>query len=152
MNQKMKSVIVFTPKVIILILSFLNYLYIRAQIPSSTSGAAPSFGQYDVWYLTPRFYDVLIILAAAIFLLISKHWSYLIGVLLSAYIVSSGLWFFFNRNMTMLEVWRFIGENELNIFLQWEVQFILALIIFCATIFYLIREIIDRNSMKESLS
>ncbi len=40
----------------------------------------------------------------------------------------------------LFELWKGIQKSETNIFLAWEVQLILALIIFGFTVFYLIQE------------
>ena len=68
---------------------------------------------------------------------------------LSGYVVVYGLIIFTNRSITMLEVWRGVEKYELDIFLQWEIQFIVAVIIFSATIFYLlIRELARKNPLR----
>lgn len=85
---------------------------------------------------------MLILFAAAVFLLISRGWSYLIAVVLSGYVAAYGLLHLIRAIIYfgLLELWKGIQKSETNIFLVWEVQLVLAVIVFGVTIFYLIRE------------
>lgn len=62
------------------------------------------------------------------------------SIILSGYVFVEGIILFNRRSVTLLEVWNYVQKNELNIFLEWEMQFILAIIILSATIFYLFSE------------
>lgn len=141
MKQQIKSTFIYLPKIIILGLTVFNFLYIQAhlQIQAGTKmGAAISFVEFTPWY-EKSMIDVLILFAAAIFLLMRKPICQLIAAGLSGYIVAVGIFTLAFRKMTLLEQWKYIQEDELNIFLQWEIQFILALVILGFTIFYLWR-------------
>ena len=102
------------------------------------------------WYETSDFKDVLIILAASIFLLISKQISYLIAGALSSFILFVGL-FYIIRTVVyfgLFEYWQFILKQG-SIFLIWEFQVVLAGIVFGITVFYLGQSILSKNTSKK---
>jgi len=144
MKQKLKSIFFYLPKVIIFGLALLNFFYIQSHLPVRT-GTAISFPAYTPWYETSDFSYVLIILAASIFLLISKRGSYLIASLLSGYIATIGLIHLFVRTMSLLERWEGIQKYEMNIFLTIETQWVLAIIVFSVTVLYLLRDILGKK-------
>jgi hypothetical protein len=147
MKHVTKAKVVHLPKVIILSLALLNLFYVISHIsptPISTDGKI-SFSEYTPWYETSDVVVVWIILAASVCLLISRRSSYLIAGVFSGYFTVVGFVHLFLRKMTLLERWRGIQKYEMNIFLVYEVQWILAGIVFSATIFYLIREYTRRN-------
>ncbi len=115
-----------------------------------TSGKI-SFCVICPWYETSDFKDVLIILAASIFLLISNRVSYLIATALSGYIVTIALIHLIFREMSLLERWAGIQKYELDIFLAIEMQWILAGIVFSFTVLYLLQNILRKNTTKEYL-
>ncbi len=142
MKEITKAKIFYLPKVIILGLALLNFFYVLSHIsptPISTDGKI-SFSEYTPWYETSDVGVVWIVLAAAICLLISRRSSYFIAVAFSGYFTVVGSIHLFLRKMTLLERWRGIQEYEMNIFLVYEIQWILAGFVFSATVFYLIRE------------
>ncbi len=100
------------------------------------------------YYRTANFSHVIIILLSASFLLINKWWSYAAAIAFSGYIVVYGLNLFINRQTTLLEQWKFAQEYEPNVLLLWEAQFVLAVIIFSLTIFYLIRAIPRKDVLR----
>jgi len=149
MKQHFKSTIIFLPKVIIFGLALLNFFYIKIHIsptPINANGKI-SFSAYTPWYETSDVSVVWIILAASLCLLISKQGSYWIAGIFSGYFTIVGLIHIFFRKMTLLERWRAIQEYEANIFLAYEIQWLLAGIIFSATILYLIREFARKNCL-----
>ncbi len=79
------------------------------------------------------------------------HRLQLIAGALSGYVVAYGL-FYLIRAISyfgLIELWTGIQKSETNIFLTWEVQLILAIIIFGFTVFYLIREkIFSKNVLQ----
>jgi hypothetical protein len=144
MKQKLKSILFYLPKVIIFALALLNFFYIQSHIPVRT-GTAISFPAYTPWYETSDFSYVLIILAASVFLLISKRGSYLIAGVLSGYIATIGLIHLLFRQMSLLERWEGIQKYEMNIFLTIEIQWILAIIVFISTVFYLLQNVLGKK-------
>ncbi len=115
------------------------------------TGEAIIFCMFCPWYETSDFKDVLIILAASIFLLISNRVSYLIACALSGYIVTVALIHLIFRDLTLLERWEGIQKYEANLFLAFELQWILAGIVFSFTVFYLVQNILRKNTTKEYL-
>lgn len=97
------------------------------------------------WYETSDFKDVLIILAASVFLLIGNRVSYLIAGSLSGYIVAIALFHLIFRNMSLLERWEGIQKYETNIFLAFEIQWILAGIVFSFTAFYFLQDVLRKK-------
>ncbi len=85
---------------------------------------------------------------AALLLLASRKWSYLLAGALSGYIIVYGLNLFITRPITMLEEWKWIQQNDTNILLEWNLQFVLGLIIFSFAVFYFVREIYRKNTLK----
>ena len=151
MKQRTKSILFYSPKVIIFGLALLNFFYILSHIPIRT-GEKITFCMICPWYETSDFKDVLIILAASIFLLISKRWSYFIAGMLSGFVLFVGL-FYILRAVVFLglfELLQFILKQE-KIFLEWEVQVILAGLVFCFTVFYLLHNILRKNISREYL-
>ncbi len=150
MKQSTKSIFLYLPKVIIFGLALLNFLYILSHITIRTSTTI-SFPAVIHWY-EKSIIDVLILLAASVFLLISKRWSYLIAGALSGYVIAYGLSYFLIRAISyfgLIELWKGIQKSETNIFLAWEVQLNLAIIVFGFTVFYLIREkIFSKNVLQ----
>jgi len=149
MKQRIKSILFYLPKVFIFGLALLNFFYILSHITTrigaNRTGAKISFPAYTPWYETSDFSDVLIILAASIFLLISKRWSYLIAGALSGYIAVIGMFHLLFRNMSLLERWEGIQKYEMNIFLAFEIQWILAGIVFSSTVFYLLQDVLRKK-------
>lgn len=140
MNQRIKSVIIFLPKLIIFVLTIFNFFYIHSNISYPlTNGTTVTFYESYYWFERSTA-DLWILLTASICLLVSKQGSYIMGIILSGYIFVYGLILFNRRTITLLEVWNYTQKNELNIFLEWEVQFLLAGIILFTTIFYIFRE------------
>ncbi|MBA2735306.1 MAG: hypothetical protein H0U50_00820 [Pyrinomonadaceae bacterium] len=139
MNQRIKSTLFHLPKIIIFGLALLNFLYIQSHIPIRTDTKI-SFCVVCPWYETSDFKDVLIILAASVFLLISKRWSYFIAGMLSGFVLFVGLFYIIRAvaNFGLFELLQFILKQE-KIFLEWEVQVVLAGLVFCFTIFYLLQ-------------
>ncbi len=145
MNERTKSILFHLPKVITFGLAFLNYLYIQAQIPVKT-GTTISFCVVCPWYETSDFNNVLIILAASIFLLISRRWSYLAAGVLSGFVLFVGLFYIVRAvaNFGLSELWQFILKQE-NLFLVWEVQVVLAGVVFGVAVFYLLQDVFRRR-------
>jgi hypothetical protein len=139
MNEQIRSAVFHLPKIIILGLALVNYLYIQAQVSIKT-GPSISFCLICPWYETSDFNNVLIILLASIFLLIGKRWSYIAACVLSGYVVFVGLFYIVRSvaNFSLSELWQFILEQE-KIFLVWEVQVVLAGAVFCAAVLYLLQ-------------
>jgi hypothetical protein len=136
----------FQPKVVIFGLALLNLLYIHFETVETGTGI--SFCYICPWYKTETFIHTPTLLLAALLLLISRWWSYIAAIAFSGHIVVYGSNLFITRPLTFAEQWRFIQEYEANILLQYEVQFILAVMIFIATVFYLTREIIRKNTLR----
>ncbi len=145
MKQRVKLLLFHLPKIIIFGLALLNFLYIRSHMPNRT-GTGISFCYVCPWYETSDFKDVLIILAASVFLLISKGWSYLISGVLSGFVLFVGLFYMLRTviNFGFFEPLQFLLKRE-NIFLEWEVQVILAGLVFCFTGFYLLQDTFQRK-------
>ena len=145
MKQRIKSILFHLPKVIIFGLALLNYLYIQSHIPIRTDTKI-SFCVVCPWYETSDFKDVLIILAASVFLLISRRLSYFIAGMLSGLVLFSGLFYIIRAvaNFGLFEFLQFILKLE-NLFLVWEVQVILAGLVFCFTVFYLLQDVFRRK-------
>jgi hypothetical protein len=150
MRQRTKSILIYLPKVIIFGLAFLNFLYIQSHIPNKI-GLGISFCYSCPWYETSDFIYVPVILAASIFLLISKPVSYFIAVALSGYIVVIATIHLIFRSMSLFERWELIQKYELNFLLTIETQWLLAGIVFIYTIFYLIRDVFYRNAFQNRL-
>lgn len=144
MNQKIKSILFYLPKLMVFGLALLNFFYIQSHIPVRT-GTAISFPVYTPWYETSDFSYVLIILGASIFLLASNQTSYIIAGILSGYIGGIGVIQLFLRKMTLVERWQGIQEYELNVFLTIEIQWILAIIVFGLTVCYLLRDVLGKK-------
>lgn len=147
MKKITKSTIVCLPKIIIFGLALLNFFYVLSHIsptPISTGGKI-SFSEYTPWYETSDVSVVWIILAASVCLLISRRSGYLIAAVSSGYFTVIGSIHLFLREMTLLERWRAIQKVETDVFLAYEIQWILAGIVFSATVFYLIREFTRKN-------
>lgn len=136
---------VFNPKAIIFALAIIDFLYIYSK--TIKTGTGISFCYICPWYETSTFIHLPMILLAALLLLISKKGSYLAAIALSGVIVVEGLIQCIFR-MGLIEVWKGVQKYELNIFLQWEVQFIFATIIFSFAIYYLIRETTHKNILR----
>lgn len=151
MKQRTKSILFYSPKVIIFGLALLNFLYILSHLPMMKAGDKITFCVICPWYETSDFKDVLIILAATIFLLIGNRVSYLIATALSGYIVSVALIHLIFIEMSLLERWEGIQKYEANLFLAFELQWILAGIVFSFTVFYLMQNILRKNTIKEYL-
>ncbi len=140
---KIKSTIFnFSPKLIIFCLALFNYVYIYSKIPQTQTGGAISFYTPD-WYETSNFIVVPLLLLAAFLLLISRKWIYLIAIALSGIFVIEGFIQCFRVNL--IDVWKFVQKNEPDIFLQWEMQFFLAIIIFSAATLYLRLKILNKS-------
>ena len=147
--KKIKSTITYIiPRSIILGLSLFNFFYIYSKIPhtDTQTGGKISF-YYREWHETSDFVDVLVLLVAALLLAQGKKWGYLSAIVLSGIIVVEGLIQYVFR-ISLLEVWKYVQKNELDILLQWEMQFILSLIIFITATFYLIRETTNRTALR----
>jgi len=145
MRQITSSLIyIFQPKLIVFGLALSNFFYIYRE----TSNNEKVFCLYCPWYETETVNNVPTLLVAALLLLISRWWSYLLAVFLGGYITIYGLNLFLTRPIGFLEHWKFIQEYELTILLQWEIQFILAVLILSCGIFYLIRER-NRKSIRQ---
>ncbi len=133
------------PKLIVFGLALFNFFYIQSHIPVRT-GTPISFCVVCPWYETSDFDNVLIILAASIFLLISRRWSYLAAGVLSGFVLFIGLFYIVRAvaNFGLFELWQFILKQE-NIFLVWEVQVVLAGVVFGLTVFYLVQDVFRRK-------
>lgn len=80
--------------------------------------------------------------------MINRWGNYLVSGALSGYIVLYGLNLFI-REMSLIERWSFVQEYRvIDILLMWEIQFILAVIIFSFAIFYLTREITRKDTLQ----
>ncbi|MEO6590006.1 MAG: hypothetical protein ABIP06_11955 [Pyrinomonadaceae bacterium] len=140
MNLKIKSIICFFPKIIIFGMALFDFFYIHSHIQSSFgNGTTITFVEYPAWYERSTA-DLWLLLTASICLLISKGGSYIMSIILSGFIVVEGLLLLNRRSITLIEVWDYVQRNELNIWLQWEIQFFFAVIIFSVTVIYLIRD------------
>ena len=135
------------PKVIIFGLALLNFFYVQSHISPPRTSTTISFPAYIPWYETSDFGDVLIILAASVFLLISKRWSYLIAGASSGFVLSYGLFYTIRTivNFGLIELLQYIQKQEENIFLVWEVQIVLAGIVFSFTVFYLLQDVFRKK-------
>ena len=145
MKQRTKPILFYLPKVIVFGLALLNFFYVQSHIPPARTSTTISFISYPSWYETSDFSVVLIILVASVFLLISKRWCYLIAIALSGYIAATGLFHLLFRNMSLLERWEGIQKYEMNIFLAFEIQWILAGIVFIFTAFYLVQDVLRKK-------
>ena len=144
MEQKLKSILCYTPKIIVFCLALLNFFYIQSNTITKTSGTF-YFCFYTPWYETSDFSYVLIILAASVSLLVSNRTSYIIAGVLSGYIVGIGLIQLFIRKMSLLERWQGIQEYEMNVFLTIEVQWFLAIVVFSFAVSYLLRDVFGKK-------
>lgn len=136
-NQRIKSILFYSPKLVVVGLALFNFFYIESHI-SVTTGGGISFPAFTPWYETSDFSYVLIILGASIFLLVNSRTSYIIAGILSGYLSGLGVIQLLFRKMSLLERWQGIKELELNIYLTIEVQWILAMIVFGITVCYLL--------------
>lgn len=135
MNPKIKSIIFFLPKIIIFALALFDFFYIHSHIPIRDF---TTIVEFPAWYEKSTT-DLWMLLVASISLLISRRGSYIFSLFLSGIIAGYGLFIYFYR-ISLLEIWRYVQELELNIWLQWEIQFFLALLIFTTTIFYIVKD------------
>jgi hypothetical protein len=143
MKQRTKSILFHSPKVIIFGLALLNFFYILSYVPTMRTSGKISFPAISYWYETSDVSNIVVILAASVFLLISKRWSYLIAISMSGYLVVYGL---FDTTRIIiyfgfLKYWSLFNNTYSNIFLAEEIQWILAGIIFTCSSFYLMRDI-----------
>ena len=149
MNKRINSILFYLPKAFVFGLALLNFFYVLSHIPFDTgTGAAISFPAYSAWYETSDVKIILFILAATVFLLISKRWSYLVATAISGFFSAVGLIQIFFRNMGLLERWEVIQKYELNVLLAIEIQWLLAGIVFTFSTFYLIQHILSENTSK----
>ena len=144
MRQKILSILFYIPKATVLALAVLNLVYIQSHIEDRTSGGV-SFPAWTPWYDTSDFTYVLVILAASIFLFITRRKSHIFAAILSGFPAAIGVVQLFFRQMGLLERWHGIKEFELNIFLQIEVQWIFAMVIFVLSLSYLTVDILNRK-------
>jgi len=147
MKQSIKSKIIRLPKAIIFGLALLNFFYVISHTVSTSisQGGKLSFPAYNAWYDTSEIVVVWILLATSICLLITSRTSYFIAAFFSGYFTVIGCIHIFLRELTLLERWQGILKFESNIFLAYEVQWVLAAIVFSTTIFYLVREFTREN-------
>ncbi len=134
------------PKLIVFGLALFNFFYIYSKIPPSLqNGEKVTFYTPD-WYETFDFISVVILLFAAFLLLLNRKWNYLVAGALSGIIIIQGIILSFR--ISPFEIWRFVRENDLDIFLQWEMQFIFSTIVFVVSIFYLIPKLFGNPNLK----
>lgn len=137
------------PKLIIFGLALFNFIFIWSHRSPIEIGTGISFVEYPAWYDTTGFFKPVVLLIAAFLLAFNKRWSYLFSILSSGFIVVYwSVWLIF-RKMTLLEEYNFIQELKLNIFLQEEIQFFLAIIVFSYGLFYLLREMFCKENYGE---
>jgi hypothetical protein len=133
---------------IILAVSLINLIYISSEAFEWNRGpGGPSFPAFSEWYEKDAFIHVPMLFVAAFCLLISQKWSYLSAIFLSGYVVIYGLIHFATRTITFFEEWNWIRSNERNLLLEWNLQFILAAIIFGFAIFYSVSDIKKRRNL-----
>lgn len=132
-----KTIYIF-PKIIIFGLALFNFFYIYSHIPPTVRAGEKISFYTPQWYETFDFIYVIILLFAAFLLLLDRKWNCLIAVILSGIVTIKGIIVFFR--ISPFEVWIFVQENNLDIFLQWEMQFLFSIIIFTTAIFYLIHK------------
>lgn len=145
MKRKTDSILFYLPKVIVFGLALLNLFYVSSYLPDNSTGF--SFCVVCPWYETSDFNYVTTILTASVFLLVNRRWSYLIAGALSGYIVGIAV-FYLTFNMGLSERFWGIQRYEPSIFIAFEMQWILATIVFAITGFYLIQNIF-RKSVSE---
>ena len=136
------------PKLIVFGIALLNFIFIWNQQKVQTSPTF-SFCMYCSWYETWSFTNApSIILLAAFLLLFSKRWSYIFASALSGYVVFQVL-FYLIRSISyfgLSELWEGLQKSESRIFLVWETQLVWAGIVFSFTIFYLLQNILHKNT------
>jgi hypothetical protein len=137
---------IFQPKSIIFGLALFNFFYIYSKtLPVfQTSGKITFYNKQ--WYETFDFFYVVVLLIAACLLITGKKWSYLAAMILSGVIVIEGIIQSFR--FSFFEVWNYVQKYELDILTQWEIQFILAVIIFSFTLFYFICDFRYKSILK----
>ena len=128
-------------------LALFNFFYIYSHIPSTVKSDGKISFYYPNWYGTSDFADAMILLLAAFLLLFNRKWNYFVAGTLSGIIVVEGLIQYVFR-VSLLDVWKYVQRNNLDIFLQWEMQFFFAIIIFSFALFYLIQKLICKNNLK----
>jgi hypothetical protein len=94
--------------------------------------------------------DPSILLVAATFLMLNKFWSNLISSVLSGFVITKGIYLINNFGWiqwleSLFRQWDSRKELELDILKIWEIQFILAIIVFSFLIFFLVRDIFNEN-------
>jgi len=137
------------PKLIIFGLALFNFIFILSHRSPIEIGTGISFVEYTPWYDTTGFFKPIVLLIATFLLAFNKRWSYLFAIISSGFIVVYwSVWLIF-RKMTLLEEYKFIQELKLNIFLQEEIQFFLAIIVFSYGLFYLLREMFCKDTYGE---
>ncbi len=148
MKQRIKPILFHLPKVIIFGLTLLNFLYISSHLPTMRTSDKITFCIICPWYETSDFKDVLIILAASILLLASKRWSYFIAGILSGFVLFVGLFYIIRAvaNLDLFELLQFFLKQE-NIFLEWEVQVVLAGLVFGLAVFYLLQDVFRKRRL-----
>ena len=137
---------IFQSKSIIFGLALFNFFYIYSKTPPifQTAGKITFYNRQ--WYETFDFLYVVILLIATTLLMIGRKWSYLAAGLISGFVVVQGI--IQSLRISLFEVWNYVQKYELDILSQWEIQFILAIIIFSFAVFYFIHDISNKNFLK----
>ena len=141
MKQKIKSLIIYSPKIILFCFALYNFASLWFEASRGPSGLV------SPWYKDWSYYnEPSLLLYAAIFLLFKNRFSNLISSVLSGSVIAYGV-YLISRFSGWLEWfkwlpkhWKFIRELEFDILKEWEIQLILATFIFGFSIFYFIRE------------
>lgn len=140
----------FQPKVIVFALALYNFIslwfaYIRV---AGYGALAPPW--YADWSFTN---EPSILLLAASFLFINKFWTYLSSAVLSGFVIIKGAYLinkfgWIEWTEFLSKQWQTRNELETEILKTWEIQLVLAVIIFSTAIFYLIRKAILKKTLR----
>ena len=141
---------IYQAKVIVFALALYNFISLWfAYIRIADYGAlAPPW--YADWSYTN---EPSILLLAASFLFINKFWSYLSSVVLSGFVIAKAAYLVNNFGLiewfqSLFKQWEFRHEYELDILKMWEIQLVLAVIVFSTAIFYLFRKTVSKNTLR----
>lgn len=154
MKQRIKSTLVyiFQPKLIIFCLALYNFISLWTASNFDFRGiACVACPWYYEWsYLN----EPSLLFLSAVFLLFSKWWSNIISFLLSSFVLIKhislitrfGGWFEWLESVSRR--WQSVQEYEIEILKEWEIQLILAVIVFGFSIFYLMRNSFYKNAVE----
>ena len=150
MNEAKSKAIYILPKLIVFALAFYNFISLWFASNVFTGIACAACPWYFDWsYIN----EPSVLLLAASFLLLNKFRSYLASFGLSGFILVKGLYLINKSGWTewidfLQKQWETRIDLETEILKIWEIQIVLALIIFSSAVFYIILQVNRNRSMQ----